>query len=132
MSKGISKVWSADWYWDEEQPLQMQSIELVYTAPWKTGKYNLYYTDIKNMFENDLIEDWVFGHVDPDAKNRDVKELTMFFKHYLMIMQSEGKVDFDVSDDQWSERELVARSGDSNGEEVRPFEGNIDEDQESK
>ena len=132
MSNGVSKVWNAEWYWDEDQPLQMQSVDLIYTTPRKTETFPLFFTDIKHMFENQLIEDWVFGVVDDKAKPRDVKELTMFFKHYLSIMESQGKVDLIVPDDSWVERELVATVNDGDGQEIKPLEEDSDEDQEPK
>lgn len=95
LEDGKESVWGADWYIDLDQ----QKKDIFLTISYKGEEEFIWYHDaIKQAFDDKTVKEFVDQYI-KDVSEEDIKELTDFFFHWLMIVDAGGTMDMEVADE---------------------------------
>lgn len=96
LDDGKESVWAADWTIDLDQDKSTITV----TVSYKNREEWLWsYEDIKKAFDEKTVKEFAQTYITEEISEEDIKELTDFFFHWLMVVDGGGNSNFEIDDD---------------------------------
>jgi len=96
LDDGKESIWGADWAIDPDQ----EKSTIYLTMSYKNREEWLWtYNQIHQAFTDKKVKEFAQSYITEEISDEDIKELTDFFFHWLMIIDHGGNSEFEINDE---------------------------------